>query len=156
MPTASPTATPTATATNTPIPEATPVGRVEGIVFSDRNGNEDQDEGEIGIPGVRLDLEDIPPENVVLLQSVEYTRTTSTDSVGRFVFAGVPDGRYRLTVTPPSGYESVGETTIELTVDCSKPNTPPVQLDLSLHKIGDGVEQEPQPVRLPLIFGPNR
>ena len=63
-------------------------------VWEDLNGDGVQDEGEPGLPGVRVELVD---GSGVLAD-------TTTDENGHYEFTGLRPGTYRIRVVPPAGY----------------------------------------------------
>ena len=70
-----------------------------GATFGDRawvdqNGNGVQDPSELGLPGVTVQL--LGCDGTVL-------RSTTTDASGRYSFAGLPAGSYRLAFAAPAG-----------------------------------------------------
>jgi photosystem II stability/assembly factor-like uncharacterized protein len=92
-PTPSPTVTLTPTATLTPTPAD---GRVEGLVFSDLNGNLLAEDGEPGLSNATLALDQGATES--------YTATSGAN--GEFAFDHVAPGQYTLAQkTAPAGYE---------------------------------------------------
>jgi len=81
------------------------VAAIEGLVFNDANRNGLQDVGEKGIPKVRV------------LLTGEISRETITDAAGRFVFADLMPGQYKVKIdekTLPERFELT--TSPELTV----------------------------------------
>ncbi|SEC65808.1 CARDB protein [Amycolatopsis tolypomycina] len=69
-------------------------GSYQGTVYGDRNGNHTMDPGE-ALPGVRVDISG---------GHSEVSRTTVTDTAGRFAFPDVPDGRYSTWFTSADWY----------------------------------------------------
>ncbi|HEX7308384.1 SdrD B-like domain-containing protein [Lentzea sp.] len=72
-----------------------PVNRIGDFVWVDTNKNGLQDAGEPGVPGVTVRLSD--------------GRTTTTDDQGKYLFEGMPDGRYTVCFdlsTLPSDYRA--------------------------------------------------
>ncbi|MFD4669667.1 SdrD B-like domain-containing protein [Lentzea sp. NPDC058450] len=67
---------------------APPVNRIGDFVWNDLNKNGLQDEGEPGVPGVTVKLSD--------------GKTTKTDANGKYLFEGVPDGKYTVCFDVPS------------------------------------------------------
>ncbi len=84
-------------------------GAVGDTVFNDLDGDGTQDPGEPGIAGVSVSLYtdadgdgDIEPGDTLVA-------TVVTDSNGNYLFAGVPNGNYTVSIgTPPSGYNFTG------------------------------------------------
>ncbi len=68
-------------------------GSIGDFVFSDNNGNGQQDAGEAGIAGV----------TVTLTGTGFTTRTTTTNSLGIYSFTGLVAGTYTVTFTTPAG-----------------------------------------------------
>lgn len=69
-------------------------------------------------------------------------RSTVTDDQGRFAFAGVAAGSYRLWVTPPDGYAVSQPTPGDIRVDVDADRTSSVMIALTLE---DSVEVPPEP-----------
>jgi hypothetical protein len=55
---------------------------------------------------------------VTLLQGGTQVDKTTTDSDGGYVFAGVPNGDYRVLITPPATFEAAGPTEHSVSVRC--------------------------------------
>jgi protocatechuate 3,4-dioxygenase beta subunit len=72
-----------------------PNGKIGDFVWEDKNGNGQQDSGELGISGVTVQLLD---------QNNNVIRTTTTSSTGAYEFDNLPPGTYYVRVTPPTGY----------------------------------------------------
>ena len=101
-PTATPTPTATATPTATLMPTATPTatpptGAVSGLVWNDLDGNIVPDNGEPALGGVLITLKTF---------SNQFVGSTNTAADGRFRFANLTPGQYRLEETDPTGYIS--------------------------------------------------
>jgi hypothetical protein len=79
-----------------------PGGTLGDTVYNDTNGNSTQDTGEAGISGVTVNLAGAGPDGQFGSPD-DITRTTTTDSNGRYSFPGLPAGNYRVTVNNPSG-----------------------------------------------------
>ncbi|MBK8054974.1 MAG: carboxypeptidase regulatory-like domain-containing protein [Saprospiraceae bacterium] len=62
-----------------------PNGKIGDFVWEDKNGNGQQDSGELGIPGVTVQLLD---------QNNNVIRTTTTSSTGAYEFDNLPPGTY--------------------------------------------------------------
>jgi len=71
-----------------------------GVVFDDKNGNGQQDEGEPGLAGVVLILD----PGTSRLQILPAERRTTTNSEGNYRFDNVPIGAHRLQIVSPLGY----------------------------------------------------
>ena len=71
-------------------------GVIQGVVFDDRNGNNEQDSGEPGVGGV------------VVSQSNGVTTTTSSD--GGYRFSNINPGSYTLGIAVPAGFVATGQT----------------------------------------------
>ncbi|MBW4447299.1 MAG: carboxypeptidase regulatory-like domain-containing protein, partial [Spirirestis rafaelensis WJT71-NPBG6] len=78
-------------------------GTLGDTVYNDTNGNNTQDTGEAGINNVTLNLIGAGPDGQFGTPD-DITRTTTTDSNGRYSFPGLPAGNYRVTVNNPSGF----------------------------------------------------
>ncbi|WP_079054333.1 SdrD B-like domain-containing protein [Streptomyces graminilatus] len=72
------------------------LNRLGDIVWYDTNGNGIQDPGE---PGAK----DVPVE-LIAPATGDVIRTTKTDASGKYLFADLPDGRYKVCFRGPSGY----------------------------------------------------
>jgi hypothetical protein len=68
----------------------------------DLDGDGEQDEGEAGVGGVSVTLSGPAPAN------------GTTASNGRLQFAGLPDGNYTATATPPAGFAAVPARSVTL------------------------------------------
>ncbi len=81
------------------------LGSLSGVVYFDANGDGVQDNGETGISGVTVTLDD-SKGNVLT--------TTLTNSSGGYSFGGLTAGTYSVVETQPSGYfdglESINST----------------------------------------------
>ena len=75
-------------------------GIVSGTTFNDVNGNGVQDTGEMGIAGVKIDIDTAPAEDLY------------TDADGRYIFIGIPNGSYIVTETNPPGAIDITPNTI--------------------------------------------
>ncbi|TWU05881.1 MSCRAMM family protein [Stieleria varia] len=73
---------------------------ISGSVWSDNDGDQKRDAGEVAIPGVSIRLIDGDGE---LLQ------TTTTDSSGRYSFHGLAPGIYSVSEVQPSGFFHGGQ-----------------------------------------------
>lgn len=82
------------------------VGTIQGTVFSDENGNEEQDEDEQGIPGV----------TITILQDGSVTSTTTTASDGSYRFTSQLLGDYTVRETNPEGYTSTTADEVEVSL----------------------------------------
>lgn len=79
------------------------------FVFNDADGDGRQDEGEVGIPGVTVNLLDSTGNNVLA--------TTVTDGAGGYLFEGLaPDG-YIIEFVAPSGFGTVNQNVDQSTDD---------------------------------------
>jgi uncharacterized repeat protein (TIGR01451 family) len=76
-------------------------GSIGDTVYNDTNGNSTQDTGERGIGGVTVNLVGAGPDGQFGTAD-DFTRTTDTDSNGRYSFSGLPAGNYRVTVNNPA------------------------------------------------------
>ena len=86
------------------------IGVISGVVFSDFNGNGQQDENELGLGGIEITLKGT---------STEVTQTTSGD--GSYQFVNVTSGNYTVIETDPEGYISttMNEVRVNLSDDSS-------------------------------------
>lgn len=91
--TSTPTATATATQTPSPIPET---GGIVGRVWHDRNRNQSQDPGEVGLADVLITLK----------QDATVLATTRSGADGGFGFGNLTIGQYDVTETDPGGFTS--------------------------------------------------
>ncbi len=82
------------------------VGTIQGTVFSDENGNEEQDGDEQGIPGV----------TITILHDGSATGTTTTASDGSYTFASQFLGDYSVQETNPEGYVSTTNDEVEVSL----------------------------------------
>jgi len=78
-------------------PAAAGVANFGNFVWHDANANGDQDPGESGVAGVRVDL--VTADRRVLVDS------TVTNGVGNYTLVGQTPGAYRIRVHVPDGYE---------------------------------------------------
>ncbi len=72
-----------------------PGASIGDFVWNDQNGNGIQDDGEVGIPGVVVELRN--KDGVVIAR-------TTTDANGFYRFENVAPGTYTMTFTPPGGF----------------------------------------------------
>ncbi len=77
-----------------------PTASIGDTIYLDLNGDGDQDLGEPGIPGETVTLTGPGPDGV-LGTGDDTTDTTTTDENGTYLFDGLPDGDYVVTVTGP-------------------------------------------------------
>jgi hypothetical protein len=77
-------------------------GSLGDTVYNDTNGNSIQDTGEPGINGVTVNLAGAGPDGVFGTPD-DITRTTTTDTNGRYSFPGLPAGSYRVSANNPAG-----------------------------------------------------
>ena len=78
-------------------------GQISGLVWLDRNQNGIVDTGEPGLAGVQLTLQTTTGQTVAdPLTGIPYV--VITDSTGRYLFANLPAGTYRVVQTQPIGY----------------------------------------------------
>jgi fimbrial isopeptide formation D2 family protein/uncharacterized repeat protein (TIGR01451 family) len=73
-------------------------GCLGDTVWTDTNGNGIQDAGETGIAGITVTLTGVGPDGV-LGTADDTTTTVITDANGRYGFCGLPQGRYRVSVS---------------------------------------------------------
>ncbi|MCA9296123.1 MAG: choice-of-anchor E domain-containing protein, partial [Phycisphaerales bacterium] len=70
-------------------------GQIGDFVWSDTNGNGIQDGGELGIPGVTVNLLDAGMVQIA---------TTMTDGAGAYLFSGLAAGSYTVQFVEPGGF----------------------------------------------------
>ncbi|AFZ02963.1 SdrD B-like domain-containing protein [Calothrix sp. PCC 6303] len=81
-----------------------PAGSIGDTVYNDTNSNSTQDNAEVGIGNVPVTLVGAGSDGQFGTGD-DFTRTTTTDSNGKYSFTELPGGNYRVTVnTPPSGF----------------------------------------------------
>lgn len=84
-------------------------GAVGDSVFNDLNGNSVRDPGEVGIENVTVQLYTDANGNGIIDGADAVIRTLDTDINGNYVFAGVADGDYIVSIaTPPAGFSFTG------------------------------------------------
>ncbi|MCB1641460.1 MAG: carboxypeptidase regulatory-like domain-containing protein, partial [Xanthomonadales bacterium] len=84
-------------------------GAVGDTVFNDLNGNGLQDPGEAGLAGVTVRLITDADGDGIIDAGDNQIRTLVTDANGHYVFAGIPNGSYIVSITsPPAGYTFTG------------------------------------------------
>lgn len=92
------------------------VGRLEGVMFVDLNGNGRRDPGEPGVPGVILRIDD---------------RTAAmSDDAGKAVVAGMPEGDYHASLGDDSIPANLAPVQISLTVRVAANGTTTVEFPL--------------------------
>jgi uncharacterized repeat protein (TIGR01451 family) len=77
-------------------------------VFFDVNGDGDQDAGEAGIPGIVVGLYSDLDNDGVIDGGEPLVGTLTTDAAGRYLFSGLSDGNYIVSVPPLTGYDYTG------------------------------------------------
>lgn len=78
-------------------------------VFNDLNGNGTQDAGELGIGGVGVRLYTDGNGNGRIDAADTLVATLTTDATGNYLFTGVANGNYIVSIgTPPTGYTFTG------------------------------------------------
>ncbi|MGB3761297.1 MAG: SdrD B-like domain-containing protein [Rivularia sp. (in: cyanobacteria)] len=80
-------------------------GSLGDTVYNDTNRNNQQDDGETGVPGVTVTLTS-PGEDGELGNEDDTTTTTTTNDQGIYTFPNLPAGNYRVTITNPDGLTS--------------------------------------------------
>jgi uncharacterized repeat protein (TIGR01451 family) len=84
-------------------------GAVGDTVFNDLNGNGVQDPGESGIGGVTVGLYSDANGNGIVDGADAVIRTLVADANGNYLFAGIANGDYIVSVgTPPAGFTFTG------------------------------------------------
>ncbi|MBV6625675.1 MAG: carboxypeptidase regulatory-like domain-containing protein [Rivularia sp. (in: Bacteria)] len=83
-------------------PQQDGTGSIGDTVYSDTNSNNQQDEGETGIPGVTVTLTQPGPDGQ-LGTADDTTQTTTTDNNGIYGFTNLPPANYRVTTETPDG-----------------------------------------------------
>jgi len=77
-------------------------GSIAGTIWSDSNGDQNQNGGEPGIAGVDVML--TPPAGVDLGNGPGVAITITTEPDGSYLFDGLPPGEYQVSIpTPPAG-----------------------------------------------------
>ena len=74
-------------------------GGIHGLKFADRNANGRRDDGEPGLAGWQIDIQDAATMGAV------YSDTTVTGVDGHYGFTGVPAGKYLVFETAKDGWE---------------------------------------------------
>jgi hypothetical protein len=107
--TITPTQVPTATAEPAATPAAPGAGRVSirGVVFLDENRNGVRDEGEPGLPNVRL---------MVRASDQSQQSMARSDAEGRYEFLDLPPGRYVVSQVDSTGYGSTTPNAVTVIV----------------------------------------
>ncbi|MEM7579333.1 MAG: SdrD B-like domain-containing protein, partial [Cyanobacteria bacterium P01_A01_bin.80] len=77
-------------------------GSIGDTVYNDTNRNNQQDDGETGVPGVTVTLTS-PGEDGQLGTPDDTTQTTTTNDNGNYNFPNIPAGNYRVTINNPEG-----------------------------------------------------
>ncbi|MEO1429041.1 MAG: SdrD B-like domain-containing protein, partial [Cyanobacteria bacterium J06633_8] len=83
-------------------PQQDGTGSIGDTVYNDTNSNNQQDDGETGIPGVTVTLTGPGPDGQ-LGNEDDTTQTTTTDNNGVYGFTNLPPANYRVTTTTPDG-----------------------------------------------------
>ena len=84
-------------------------GSVGDTVFNDVDGDGVQDPGELGISGVTVKIYSDGNANGVIDPGDSVVATVVTDANGSYMFSGLPDGDYIVSIeSPPSGYDFTG------------------------------------------------
>ena len=78
-----------------------PTGSIGDRVWNDANGDGIQDAGEPGVPGVTVRLEELP---TAVTFGTPISQSTTTNAAGKYTFATLPPGRYRVIFTVPAGW----------------------------------------------------
>ncbi|MFO0818029.1 MAG: SdrD B-like domain-containing protein [Pirellulales bacterium] len=85
------------------------VGAIGDLVFFDTDGDGSPDVGEPGIPSIAVQLTWAGPDGILATAGDNVVYSTTTNSAGGYQFRGLPDGVYRVDVTPPSGASPTGD-----------------------------------------------
>ena len=83
-------------------PEEEGTGSLGDTVYTDTNNNNQQDDGETGIPGVTVTLTGAGPDGQLGTPD-DTTQTATTDSDGIYGFTNLPPANYRVTTETPEG-----------------------------------------------------
>src|SRR5690606_29559271 len=83
------------------------VGSLTGVIFADLNGNGVRDQGERGVPGIRV---------IIRQANGAVTQQSTTDATGAYQFTNLPFATYTLEVQLPSGTRMT-TTTLTTQVD---------------------------------------
>jgi uncharacterized repeat protein (TIGR01451 family) len=92
------------------------VGTVSGSVFSDFDGDGNQDPGETGLVSVTVTLVAPGPDGIFGTGDDVVISTTTTSDEGRYAFDGVAPGSYQVVETDPSGYVSTSSNHVPVTL----------------------------------------
>jgi uncharacterized repeat protein (TIGR01451 family) len=103
-----------------------PGGAIGDTVFTDRNGNGQQDQGEPGIGNVTLTLT-LPGPDGRLGTPDDTTQTATTNPNGNYLFTGLQPGNYSVEVTQPSDFTATTNTT--LTANITDANSENLNID---------------------------
>ncbi|MGB3636751.1 MAG: SdrD B-like domain-containing protein [Rivularia sp. (in: cyanobacteria)] len=85
-----------------PEPPGQGPGSIGDTVYNDTNRNNQQDDGETGIPGATVTLTN-PGGDGEFGTPDDTTQTTTTNDNGNYSFPNLPAGNYRVTTTTPDG-----------------------------------------------------
>ncbi|WP_371663412.1 SdrD B-like domain-containing protein [Streptomyces sp. NBC_00280] len=100
------------------------LNKLGDLVWYDTNGNGVQDPGEPGAKDVPVGLIDPATDDVI--------KTTRTDAAGKYLFTGVPDGRYKVCFRSPRDFlwtrQNAGGTGDDSVVDPTSGCSPVVTL----------------------------
>nr|WP_239135258.1 SdrD B-like domain-containing protein [Streptomyces sp. SID12488] len=106
------------------------INKLGDYVWYDTNGNGIQDRGEPGAKDVTVELIDPATGDVI--------KTTRTDAAGKYLFADLPDGRYKVCFRSPRGYlwtrQNAGGTGDDSVVDPTGGCSPVVTLGPGNHE----------------------
>ncbi len=94
------------------------VGSIGDTVYTDRNRNNVQDEGEAGLEGATVTLIRPGADGQFDTDDDDRTQTTTTNATGTYSFTNLPAGNYRVTATSPREGDTATQTqpnTIALT-----------------------------------------
>lgn len=99
-------------------------GAIGSWVYNDANSNSTHDAGE-GISGVTVKLyKDVNANGVINSPADTLVATLTTDSTGRYIFSGLADGSYIVSIeSPPGGYAYFGTDSDTVTTGQQLPAT---------------------------------
>ena len=111
---------------------------ISGVVYIDTNGNGIRDAGEVGRPGVRLDLGGTRPGGITVA-----AQDTRSGSDGSYIFPNLLPGTYTVGMQVPGGLTATTPRTIggiKITSGQGSPNN-----NFGLNSGGAGITSVPRP-----------